>query len=625
MKLYKNKFHIWEFNIWYITTETDANKALSVLKSNTLYGLDLEVAKKPEFKEHPSAGLCPHLSNIRLLQIFDGVKNVYVFDLFYVSLELLADFLIKGRFVSHFAIYEIQSLTYYGLPNLNIGCSMLLSQLVEGAEHSPYEPDEDDDDEDQTGLSRYKRRSHSLDAVVQRLFGVKVDKQEQTSDWSKDPLDTKQIIYAALDSLLCYWAALKLSAKLKEYKMERAYKLLKDMQHVIASIQLSGLSVDWGYHTKMIQSWETHSAAALKRCKPFFGETNMRSGKQMAEWLANYLKDDPLTLSVWPRTKKGSLAFGKTVITAFAHLEPIAALMEYKRWVKLIDTYGQSLIEKKHPVTSRLHTSYTLGETTTGRLSSRNPNVQNFPRDKEFRNMFAAPKDHVLVVSDFSMIEVRLQAEFSKDPVMLKVFKEKGDIYKTMASFLYGIPIEKVDKDQRFVGKTCVLALAYGMGPTKLELYANNAGAKKQRSTFWMRAHKQYHTTFRVYSQWCDKMRNRASKLGYIETFFGKRRRLTEEELYTRAPNTVIQGSASELMMKAMLICQEKIASVGKIVATVHDELIIISPEKEKEKAVNILADSMNSAMKEMFPEAVSYQVAEAAYAQRWGEAKAEL
>lgn len=622
MKAFKNVFDKIEFTTWYIQTEADAKKAIKALKPNTLYGLDIETAKNPKFAEHPQAGLCPHLSNIRLLQIFDGVKNVYVFDLFHVSLELLGDFLSKGRFVAHNGKFEISFLTHYGLENLNIGCSMLLSQLVEGAEHSPYEPDEEEDDEDQTGLSRYKRRGHSLDAVTQRLFGVKVDKQEQVSDWAAKELSTKQITYSALDALLTYKVAIKLSGKIKEYKMERAYKLLKDMQHVVAKMELEGLPVDWQYHAKMIESWDKHSEAALTKCKPYFGDTNMRSGKQMGEWLKNYLKDDPITLAAWPVTKKGALAFGKTAITAFAHLEPIGALMEYKKWAKLIDTYGQSLVEKRHPVTDRLHTSYTLGETTTGRLSSRNPNVQNFVRDPEFRNMFCAPKDHVLVVSDYAQIELRLQAEFSKDPVMLKVFKERGDIYKTMASFLYGVPVDQVTKDQRFTGKVVQLSLGFGMGWSKLELYANNAGAQKQRSTFWQRAHKQYHTTFRTYSLWCDKMRNRASKMGYIETLLGRRRKLAEDEMYTKPPSHVVQGSAADLMKRAMLICQSRLGGLGKIVATVHDELIALAYKTNAEKVLQIVTSSMNDAMREMFADSVCHEVAEAGVAQRWGDAK---
>lgn len=643
MKIFKNKFADFEFKTIYITDSEYAKKVIKTIDTKSLLGLDIETSKLYAHKDHPMAGLCPKLSRIRLLQIYNGKEDVYVFDMFKIPWKILESILKAGRFVAHNGIFEVQFLTYQGYPNLNIGCSMLLSQLVEGAEHSPFEKvkapseDEEEDDQDQSGLSKYKRVFHNLDAVTQRLFGYKVEKKEQVSDWGKEELTTSQITYAGLDAVLTYKVAQVLAKKIKEYKMEKAYKLMKDMQHVVAEMQLEGLPVDWEYHKNLIDTWKDKSDKAFKNCKPYFGETNMRSGKQMNEWLKDYLKKEPLILAAWPKTAKckckdkksgcicgAPYAFSKTAITKFSHLPAIGVLLEYKKYAKLIDTYGDSLIMKKHPVTGRLHTSYTLGETRTYRLSSRDPNCQNYPRDAEFRNMFKAEKGYVFVVSDFSQIELRLQAEFSKDPNMLKAYKEKSDIYKTMASSLFGVPIEKISKDQRFVGKTVMLALGYGMGVEKLMLYGMNAGIK-QPFVFWDAAHKTYHRLFNVYSKWCDRMRHRAEKLGFIETLLGARRKLVESENYTRAPNTVIQGTAAELMKKAMLICQKQVHGIAAIVLTAHDEILLVTPNKHAEKAKTCLADSMNASMREMFPKAVSFDVADAAYAARWGEAKAEL
>lgn len=631
MKIYRSEFGDTSFRTYYITEVEDAKKALAKINTGNLIGLDIETSKLPAYKEHPQAGLCPKLSKIRLVQMYDGT-SVYVFDLLHIPLSTLKDVLKNSRFVAHNAIFELGFFIHNGFPNLNIGCSMLLSQLLEGAEYSPHEPEEipgqeEDDDKEQTGMSRYKRRGHNLDAVMQRLLGVKVDKYQQTSDWSKKELSADQITYAALDAVLTHRIAKIMVTSLIKYKMEKVYKLLKDMQHVIAVMQLEGLPVDWKYHEKLIAGWNKKSNEALYNCQPFFGTVNMQSSKQMGEWLPKYLKDDPISLAAWPRTKSGAYAFGKSVIGTMSHLPAIAALLDFKKYAKLIDTYGDSLTEKIHPVTTRLHTSYTLGETRTGRLSSRNPNCQNYPRDKDFRDMFCAETDHVLVVSDFSQIELRLQAEFSKDPVMCETYKNGEDIYCTMATSMYGRKITKQNKVERFVGKTVMLALGYGMGPNKLALYAANAGIN-QPAEFWQKAHKTYHTTFRTYSLWCDKMRERAKKLGYIDTLMGKRRRLAEDDTYTRAPNTVIQGSAAELMMLAMLICHKRIQEQkinGSIVATVHDEILLHVHKKHAEQSKTILEESMNDAMKEMFPHAASLHVADAAYGSRWGEVKAEL
>jgi DNA polymerase-1 len=631
MKIYKNKFHEWSFDTVYVTDAFEARTILNTFDCSKLYGLDIETSKKPEWKDHEQAGLCPILSDIRLLQIYDGDSRAYVFDLrqlaqepLLVSLALLRDFLKKGRFVAHNAVFEIQHLLHAGIPDVNGGCSMLMSQLVYGAEHSPMEEDPEDDDTDKDGMAQYRKTGHSLDTVTQRLFGVKVAKQQQTSDWSVEELSVDQITYAGLDAVLTYKCAKALLPKIKEYKLERHYKLLKDTQHVIARMQLSGLPMDWDYHKKLMDSWVIEKEAARRQCEIYFGSINMSSGKQMNAWLIEHLKNRPLELAAWPKTKKGSYTFTRTALGAFLHLPEISTLLKYKKYTKLLDTYGESIIEKKHPVTGRLHTSYTLGMTHTGRLSSRSPNIQNFPRDKEFRNIFKAPEGYELVVSDFSQIETRLQAEFSKDPVMCESYREKKDLYKIMASSIYKVPIESINKTQRFVGKTCVLALGYGMGSKKMGSYALNAGVKES-DAFWATAHKTYHNTFKVYSNWCDKIRDRARKLGYIDTLLGKRRKLEEDELYTRAPNTVIQGTGAELMLLAMCKCKERCSEFAQMVASVHDEILLCVRKEDTERAIQCLSQAMCESMIELFPNAVSHEVADASAAVAWGDAKAEL
>lgn len=621
MQIFKNKFHTWEYKTIYIVDPNEVPPIIDKLPTDNLLGLDIETAKDRNFLTHRQAGLCPLLSKIRLIQIYDeSIQTVYVFDLAKVGVDLLSSIFKKGKFVAHYGIFEAKHLTHAGYPNMNINCSMLMSQLVDGAEHSPFEPSEEDEEEE----APRKKTGHSLAAVTERLFGVRVDKVNQVSDWGKLVLDASQIQYAGLDAVLTYHAAMLLSKKIKAYKMEKSYRLLKDMQHVVAHMELKGIPVDWTYHADLIKDWKEKWDLAEKKCDPFFGEINLNSSKQMGIWLEEKSKFGPKLLVKWPRTSKGAYSFTRTTLGAFLHLPAIEALLEFKKYGKLVSTYGESLAEKKHSVTGRLHGSYTLGSTRTGRLSSRDPNIQNFPRDKDFRNMFVAPPGYVLVVSDFSSIELRLQAEFSKDPVMLRAYKEGTDLYKTMASFLFGVNTDKVTKEQRFVGKTVMLASAYGMGPTRLGMYALNNGIKHPAS-FWEKAHKTYHRNFSVYSKWCDRIRERAAKLGYIETLFGKRRKLEDSEMYTAAPNTVIQGSAAELNMVASLKCYQKMSMGVELILNVHDEIGLLCKKTYGLEVSKHLSSSMNAAMLELFPNTVSHEVAEAAFGSRWGDVKGEL
>lgn len=623
MRTFKNKFHTWEFQTLYITDRAEATQIVSSLDRSILYGLDIETAKHPNWKDHKQAGLCPRLSNIRLLQLFDGQSKSYVFDVPSIGFDVFITFLRAGRFVSHNAVFEISHIRYNGVPDINAGCSMLMSQLVHGAEFSPFE-EEPEDDMEKDGLSRYTRTGHSLDAVAQRLFKVVVNKHSQLSDWAVKDLSVEQITYAGLDAVLTYRCAKELLPKIKEYKLEKHYKLLKDTQHVVAEMQLHGLPVDWKYHSELLQGWIAAKEKAALDCKVFFGDTNLSSSAQMNEWLQTYFKNDPAILKDWPKTKKGSFTFVRTELGNYLQLPEITALLNYKKFSKLVDTYGESLTEKRHPVTGNLHPGYTLGMTTTGRLSSRNPNAQNFPSDLEFRNMFKAPEGYELVVSDLAQIELRLQAEFSKDPVMCAVFKNGEDIYKQMASSLFKVPVEQVTKPQRKVGKVVMLALGFGMRSKKLGQYALNSGIHES-DAFWKKAYETYHSTFKVYSTWCDRMRDRATKLGYIETLLGKRRKLTKEQIYTAAPNTVIQGTAAELLLLAMLKCKQTCSEFATIVASVHDEVLLLVKKEYAPQAIECLSAAMCAAMRELFPKAVSHKVADASAAVAWGDAKEEL
>lgn len=656
MRTYRNKFHIWEFKAYYITDTYEAIEAVEKLSEfEGTKGLDIETAKLPAWVEHEQAGLCPLLSKIRLIQIYTGENEVYVFDLFKVDIAIFEEFLLNNKFCSHSSIFEIKHLTHAGFPEMEIGCSLLLSQLVHGAEYPSYElvklpgetRDEDEIEDDQTGLAKYKKASHSLDAVVQRLFGVKVEKQEQLSDWGTPELTVSQINYAALDALLTLECAKALVPRLKKYKMEKIYKLQKDMQHVIAKIELTGMPVDWEYHAELVAKWKIESALALEKCKPYFGKINMRSTKQMNSWLKEYLKDDQKTLSLWPRTDRckcntnygtlpckcgASFTFNKSAIAAYRKLPAIAVLLEYKKYATLLSTFGESLAAQKHPITGRLHTSLTLGMTATGRLSSRRPNLQNMPRDKEFRNMFKALPGYVLVVSDFAQIETRIQAEFSRDPFMCGVFERGEDFYEQMASSVLGYNIaplkfanEKLWKELRnAAGKVTGLGLSYGMGARKLGRYALGLGIDKPQS-FWDAAYKGYYKSVSKYIDWCNAVRVRAEKLGYIETLYGKRRKIAVNERYTAPPNTCVQGTSSELMQDSMLECDKRIVTTKiEMVCTVHDELVLHAPVELADFAKECLEESMNFSMRKLFPRHKK-RVADAAYGDRWGNVKAEL
>lgn len=590
-----------------------------------LLGIDIETTRKHEHPlyDHPKAGLDPYLTKISLLQIYDpAVKTVYVFDVvndsFWIS-SLFPTFLAHD-WIAHNAKFELSHLTKAGaeFPN-SINCTMLMSQLVGGL-HNPREEETEDEldtpEGEKDGMSAYKTTSHSLEACSIRWLGIAPDKQHQKSDWNKRPLDEEQIKYAALDTVLTYDLFCIFVKILKKHEMLEIYKLQKKALLPIMAMETNGIAFDWDAHSELIKKWEQQFSVVRIKAIDIFGNVNLASNKQMAEWLQNTLPD---VVDVWPKTPKGAPSFTATSLADFRHYPQIECLFEWKRLNKLLTTYGKKFQENRHPITQRIHTGFTLGQTATGRMSSRSPNLQNLPRDKEVRKCFVAPKGKVLVVADFSQIELRIQAEISGDPVMLDAFSKKQDIYKVLASTLYGVPIEEITKNQRTLGKVALLSLGYGTGARKLRSTARSVYNLELDEAQAYQAHATYHQTFYRYSNWCDEVRNSAEHLGTAKSLMGKVRRIDADRIYTTAPNHIIQGSAVELMLLALIKAYEAGLHLS---LCVHDELIVTCAIEEAEEVCKKLSAAMNDAMKELFPSAVDYHVADAFSGENWATAK---
>lgn len=627
MKQLKSSFHIWSFNVNYITNPKEAAVICAKLLENpaSLYGIDIETEKRDPFKDHPKAGLCPILSRIRLIQIYDGVEDVYIFDAHHVSLYTLRDLLYSKKFVAHNALFEIKHFTYNDFPDLNIGCSMLLDQLVYNAENSPFEPEEDMEWDD---IPKGKRSYHSLATCVKRYFGIWISKENQVSDWGAETLTNDQLLYAALDALLTYKCAEVLIKKVNDYKMGKAYKLLRDMQHVVAEMELNGFPVDWQAHEKLVVIWKQKLKEADEKCRPFFGLRNLNSNKQMHEWVLTYFAHKPNILRDWPKTDTGQYTFTRTKIFEYKKIPAIEALLEYKKYAKLLSTYGESLREQAHPITKRLHSSFFLGQTRTGRMSSTTPNLQNLPKDTKgldwsVRTIFKLPEDRKFVVADFSQIELRVAGALSRDPVMTKAFKDGIDLHKLIVHVISGKAYDKVDDQERFLGKAINFGLAFSMSGRKLVSYAAMSYDVHMTEEQGWDAYNAYHKTYSVYSEWCQRQRDIANQLGFSRTPMGKMRRLLQEETYTKAVNTPVQGGAAECMMLALIKLKDKIKDKKiKIINTIHDEIHLEVFNKDIKAALSYLEESMKESFIEMFPNFPTEKLVEAHSGQTWKEAK---
>lgn len=298
--------------------------------------------------------------------------------------------------------------------------------------------------------------------------------------------------------------------------------------------------------------------------------------------LFNKKREGGLSLKPVKKTAKGAPSVDEESLQKLKHEHPvIPLLLEYAETQKLKSTYVDGLIPKL--VDSRLHPSFHLHRTATGRLSSSNPNLQNIPRSSSVRSLFVAPDGYQLLVADYDQIELRVMAMFSQDKQMCRIFRNNEDIHAGAAALLFKKPLEEITSEERQIGKGVNFLTAYGGGSGKL---SNTTGISIEDARQMI---DNYYKQFAGITSWKQKVIQQGRIKGYVSTMSGRRRRLPElhssdDMLRSRAErqavNAVVQGSAADICKQAMVDIDALLDGTGaKLLVQVHDELVVAVPE----------------------------------------------
>lgn len=312
--------------------------------------------------------------------------------------------------------------------------------------------------------------------------------------------------------------------------------------------------------------------------------------------LFNKKREGGLALKPVKKTAKGSPSVDEESLQKLKHEHPvIPLLLQYSEMQKLKSTYVDGLIPKLNH--HKLHPSFHLHRTATGRLSSSNPNLQNIPRSSSIRSLFVAPEGHQLLVADYDQIELRVMAMFSQDKQMLKIFSNNIDIHTGAAALLFKKPEDEVTAEERQIGKGVNFLTAYGGGPHKL---ANTTGISVDDARAMI---DQYYKQFSGLTEWKRRVVETGRNKGYVSTIAGRRRRLADlssSDEYTRsraerqAVNAVVQGSAADICKQAMVDIAELLKGTGAtLLVQVHDELVVSVPEDILEELKPRFMDAM--------------------------------
>jgi len=418
--------------------------------------------------------------------------------------------------------------------------------------------------------------------------------------------------YACADADMTYRLANVLRAELEEHNQ---WGLFTDIEMplvpVLVDMQLYGMVVDSIYLATMSREMSQRLAELEVRIYGLAGRRfNISSTKQLATVLF-----DELGLPKVRRTATG-YSTDVSVLEELKDKHPIIEeILEHRQLEKLNSTYVEALPLLVNPSTGRVHTSFNQTSTTTGRLSSSDPNLQNIPVRTELgrriRGAFVAPEGCLLLGCDYSQVELRLLAHLSQDPELLGAFHRDEDVHASTAAAICSVPLAEVTPQQRALAKTINFGLMYGMG---------DYGLSSRTALTVSEAHVFIEAYFQRFSQvkeYLDSTVRQAREKGYVETILGRRRYFPELSSHSAANvglrraaeraavNMPVQGSAADIMKLAMIRLDHRLREQklrARMVLQVHDELVLEAPEDEVEAAKALVVEVMGNAYRLSIP-----------------------
>ena len=472
---------------------------------------------------------------------------------------------------------------------------------------------------------------HGMDRLADFYLNYKTTKYTDVTGTASKQISFAEVKldvatdYAAEDADITLRLYKVLNKLLKEKPTQQ--KLLNDLEyplvHVLSRVEQNGAKIDkkkLSNHSKELS--EKISDLTSQAFKISGEEFNLDSPKQLLEIL--YEKQG---LPVLKKTPKGQPSTNEDTLQRLSEdYELPKIILQYRTLAKLKSTYTDSLINIENPKTKRIHTSYQQAITSTGRLSSTEPNLQNIPiktaEGRRIREAFVPENGNVLISADYSQIELRIMAHLSEDKNLTHSFNNNIDVHSSTAAEVFGVSIDDVSPDQRRSAKAINFGLMYGMSAFGLtrQLGIPRGEAQEYLDTYFAR-----YTGVRNYM---DNIKAQAKEDKYVETIMGRRLYLNEinaanglrrQAAERAAINAPLQGSAADIIKKAMLDIDELLLNElqdVQMIMQVHDELVFECPKNKADAVMKKMKDTMEDTVELKIP-----LIADAAIGLNWNEA----
>jgi DNA polymerase-1 len=454
------------------------------------------------------------------------------------------------------------------------------------------------------------RYSHSLDNIALEYLNHIMTTYKDVTGSGKGQKNFSEVDietatkYSCEDADITYQLTKLLNPMLKEQGLDKLfYDVELPLISVLARIEMNGVKVDTDFLNSLSKEVDALLNDIVKRIYLIAGgEFNINSPKQLSEVLFTRLGLKPVK-----KTKTGHSTDEEVLTTLASQHELPKELLNYRQLTKLKSTYIDALPRMVHPKTNRIHTSLNQTVTSTGRLSSSEPNLQNIPirteLGKRIREAFVAEEGKLLLSADYSQVELRILAHLSGDEVLTDAFKRDEDVHTRTAMELFNVEPDKVDSNMRRFAKTVNFGIVYGMSPYGL---SSDLGIPVDEAKAYI---DNYFLHYRGVKEFIDKTIAEAKEKGYVKTILNRKRSIPElisANGATRnfgermAVNTPIQGSAADLIKMAMInidkrLDKERLKSM--MILQVHDELVFEVMENELEVMRKIVKDEMENVM----------------------------
>ncbi len=437
--------------------------------------------------------------------------------------------------------------------------------------------------------------SYSLEAVAERYLDERVDKSARREDWSGE-LSRSQLEYAARDAAILLPLRERLAEALEEEGLAGVSEIEFGAVATIADMELAGVKLDVARWKELEVTVRERRDRAAERLESFFPPPE---GVLPLEGLGPRLNlNSPKQITDAFRTLGVELPDTK-VWTLLKIEHPAAkALLEYRELQKKLGTYLETYPNFIHPKTGRIHANFLQCRVPTGRLACTNPNIQQIPHEDEFRRCFVADEGNVLVIADYSQIELRILAEVSDDPAFVGAFQRGDDLHRLTAATMYGVPMEEVTKEQRSDAKRINFGLMYGRGARSLSA---QLGASEERGRQLI---DEYFANYPKVQRFLQRTANRAVRDRTLRTLSGRIRKFGPSAvaddrgaMRREAMNFPIQGASADIAKLALVRIREELLGLdARLINSIHDEFVLECEESlaetvsEKAKSAMIRA-----------------------------------